>query len=131
MILIGFIKEHNNIKEAVDYSVFKSEILANNDVITDIISYLNNGVYLFGWMGVFMDLENQDIISPDCYYTDGVYVWPAYFPYYLKKHPNTQVDENFLTHISKNNFRIDESKIDSPLKEQLEIELLKRTTSQH
>ena len=125
MILTGFISEHNNIKEAIDYSTFKNNE-STNDHILDIIKYLNSGVYILGWMGVFMDLENQDIISPDSYYTDGEYIWPAYFSYYLKKHPNAQIDKNFLIHASKNNFHIDESKIDNHLKQQLEIELAKR-----
>lgn len=123
MKLIGFIKEHNNIEEAVDYSAFKEGILTNNYVVTDIISYLNSGVYLFGWMGVFMDLDNQAIISPDCYYTDGVYVWPAYFPYYIQKYPNQFIDDDFLSHVSENNFRIDETKINELTKSELEREL--------
>lgn len=127
MKLIGFIKEHNNIKEAIDYSVFKTGM--SHPVSAEIINYLDSGIYIFGWMGVFMDLDNQDIISPDCYYTDGIYVWPAYFSYYLKKHPNTQIDEHFLEHASKNNFRIDESKIDDCLKEELELEFSKRIAS--
>lgn len=126
MILTGFIKEHNNIKEAIDYSAFKNSKSTNNHVLIDIINYLNSGVYILGWMGVFTDLENQHIISPDSYYTDGEYIWPAYFSYYLKKYPNAQIDENFLAHVSRNNFRIDESKIDNHLKKQLEIELSKK-----
>ena len=128
MKLIGFIKEHNNIKEAVDYTVFKEEGLTNNYVLSDIVSYLNSGVYILGWMGYFFDIDNDSPISPDSYYTDGVYIWPAYFPHYLQKHPNSQIDEDFLADAVKNNFWIDPSKINDRLKDQMEIELLKRIT---
>lgn len=127
MKLIGFIKGHDNIEEAKEYALFqRSDSIADSE-IEAIANYLDDGVFIFGWMGYCYDLDDDTPIAPDSYYTDGIYVWPAYFPYYLRKHPNSQVDERFLAHISKNDFRIDKSKIDSPLKERLELELLKIT----
>nr|WP_298994371.1 hypothetical protein [uncultured Allomuricauda sp.] len=123
MKLIGFIREHNNVVEAQKYSSVIAGGSSNENAIQIIIDYLNSGILLLAWMGYFMDLEDNSPICPDSYYTDGVYVWPAYFPYYLKKHPNYLIDEDFLSHISKNYYLIDETKLKEGTKSKLEISL--------
>ena len=123
MKLVGFIKEHNSIVEAQEYSFIKGNNSRNQGIDEKIIDYLNSGVLVLAWMGYFMDLEDSSLISPDSYYTDGVYVWPAYFPYYLKKHPNYLIDDEFLSNISKNNYLIDQTKIKEDLKTKLEAGL--------
>lgn len=123
MKLIGFIKEHNNIIEAQGYASVRVGNASNQDSVEIIIDYLNRGILLLAWMGYFMDLEDNSLISPDSYYTDGVYVWPAYFPYYLKKYPNYLIDDEFLSHISKNNYLIGETKVKEGTKAKLENSL--------
>ena len=51
------------------------------------------------WMGYFIDPESGILICPDEYYTDGVYVWPGYFSYFLKKYPAWNLDKTFLEHV--------------------------------
>ncbi len=106
MRLIGFIKEHNNIEEAVAFSDIK-DTDNNYQEITKIIDYLNDGILVLGWMGYFTDIEDREVlISPDSYYTDGVYIWPKYFPYYLKKYPNMFIAKEFENHIIEKEFKI-------------------------
>jgi len=126
MKLVGFIKEHNSIVEAQEFSFIKGNNSRNQGIAEKIIDYLNSGVLVLAWMGYFMDLEDSSLISPDSYYTDGVYVWPAYFPYYLKKYPNYLIDDEFLSHISKNNYLVDQTKIKEDLKTKLEAGLSKK-----
>ena len=131
MKLLGFIKEHNNIDEAQEYvSVIAENTNIQDAAIEIIIDYLNSGVLLLAWMGYFIDLEDNSLISPDSYFTDGVYIWPAYFPYYLKKHQSYLIDKEFLSHISKNDYLIDETKIKEDAKAKLEAELSKKLNSQ-
>ena len=100
MKYIGFIKEHNLINEAVPLNdLIKSDLLNHSDLIHKCIEYLNSGVLVFGWMGYFMDLETNKPIAPDSYYTDGIWIWPAYFSYYLIKYPNYPIDSDFIEYI--------------------------------
>ena len=126
MKLIGFIKEHNNIKEAHEYTHVKKGGSINKNVINNIIDYLNSGELLLSWMGYFMDLEDGSLIAPDSYYTDGYYFWPAYFPYYLKKYPDYYIDKEFLSHLLECNFIINGTMITSSVKDKLEAELSKK-----
>ncbi len=126
MKLVGFIKEHNSIKEAKEYSVIRGSHSTNQEIVANTIAYLNNGMLLLAWMGYFIDLEDGNLISPDSYYTDGIYIWPAYFPYYLKKYPCYPVDDDFLTHLLKNNFQMDLIENNTNTKDRLEGELLEK-----
>lgn len=121
MKLIGFIKEHDNLEEAQEYAIIQDSSFTNQELVEKVITYLNNGVLLFGWMGYCMDLEDGSLISPHSYYTDGYYVWPSYFPYYLKKHSNYMIDDEFLLYLSKNDFVFDEAKINADTKAKLEV----------
>jgi hypothetical protein len=101
MEYIGFIKEHDNIKEAISFNEIINGIdYHHENSILDIIEYLNGGSLIFGWMGYTSDLETQTLIAPHSYYTDGLWVWPLYFPYYLKKYPNFIINKDFLNFIS-------------------------------
>ena|SRR5689334_20566463 len=70
-----------------------------------IIDYLSAGHFLFGWMS-FLREEDGTPIGNNDFFSDGVYVWPLYYLYYLKKHPNLEIDEEFIDHVRNNNFII-------------------------
>jgi len=101
---IGFIEKHNS-------KVYESRKLS--DLIgekkkpkkrIEIITYLEKGEIVISWMGYFEDNETGDILSPDCYYTDGNYIWPSYLIYYLKKYPNFKLEKQFIDYLEKSNF---------------------------
>jgi len=126
MKLIGFIKEHNNLEEAHEFKDILKKESTNLTNLDSIITYLNDGVLLLGWMGYFMDLEDNDLISPDSYYTDGFYIWPAYFPYYLAKYSKYSIDEDFIFHLSNNKYRMDKQKLQNDQMIKLENKLSKK-----
>jgi len=126
MKLIGFIKEHNNIVEARSYDSIKGDNSVTPDIMKKIIRYLNNGELILSWMGYFIDIDDGNLITPDSYFTDGNYVWPAYFTYYLKKHPKYSIDEFFLEHLHNCDFLHNESRINKKSKQRLELELSKK-----
>ncbi|WP_163408521.1 hypothetical protein [Flavobacterium ajazii] len=123
MKLIGFIKEHDNITEATEYKSIFGNKINNDEIIHKIINYLNNGIYILGWMNTIRSLDNDELIAPNCYLTDGSFVWPAYYSYYLKKHSNYKIDTNFLEHLEKINFDFSSIKVSDELKIELEKQL--------
>jgi hypothetical protein len=121
MKYLGFIKEHNNIIEAVFYNeLIDGEDYLDQKSLEIVIQYLSNGVIVLGWMNYFVDLKTKDLIAPNSFYTDGEYIWPSYLSYYLKKHPNLKIDKSFLNFIL---FKSDKIKIKNiSAKENAEIE---------
>lgn len=123
MKLVGFIREYNDLSESKKLSeLLESKSLYTTD-IEKIINYLDQGVLLLGWMGYFIDFETKELIAPDSYFTDGIWVWPSYLSYYLKKHPMLMVDEDFVKHIEKKGFQFSVEENFNTQKVSLEREL--------
>lgn len=123
MKLVGFIKEHNCIKEAVAFE----ELVINGAMPSinseKIVNYLNSGTLLLAWMGYFVDKKTKKLIGPDSYYTDGIWIWPSYFSYYLEMHPSMKIDPDFLSYVENKNFKLRmDDKFESQ-KDKLEKEL--------
>lgn len=106
MKYIGFIKEHNNIKEAIPFEKAIGGEFYEESTLAKIIEYLNSGVLLLSWMGYFTDFRTNGLIAPDSYFTDGIWVWPSHLPYYLKKHPNMILDKDFIEYLSSKQFKM-------------------------
>jgi hypothetical protein len=41
------------------------------------------------------------------YFTDGCFIWPVYYPYYLAKYPNFIISEKLYSYASSHNFVIE------------------------
>jgi hypothetical protein len=95
--LVGFIKEHNDIEDSFPIKSYLSDDSLSESEVSSVINYLERGDIVLAWMGVFLDVETQDYIAPDCYYSDGEWVWPAYLSHYLKKYSNLKLPESFLS----------------------------------
>lgn len=130
MKLLGFIKEHNCIQDAVSLNELISSASESHSNIEKVIKYLNSGALLLAWMGYFIDEKTKKPISPDSYFTDGIWVWPSYFPYYLGVYPNMKINPDFLNHLEnkKFEFRLDD-KFESQ-KNQLENELSQKLNAE-
>lgn len=127
MKYIGFIKEHDEkMSEAIHFNEIINSADEQADSIKKIVNYLDKGVLLFGWMGFVYDLENEKPIKPDSYYTDGEWIWPVYFPYYLKKYPKFPVNKDFIDYLKNKNFEFKIRHDFSQIKHQLESDLMKK-----
>ncbi len=115
MKYIGFIKEYNNISEAIPLEELVNSSSSSTASAQQVLKYLNRGILILGWMGYFIDFKTKQIIAPDSYYTDGIWVWPSYLPYYLNKFPSLQLGNEFLNYLIEKNyeFRIDEDFLNS------------------
>lgn len=87
-----------------------------------IIDYLSAGHFLFGWMS-FLREEDGTPIGNNDFFSDGVYIWPLYYLYYLKKHPNLEIDEEFIDHVRNNNFVVPQVSKESLLALEKEYDL--------
>jgi len=103
MKLVGFIKEHDH-KLGYSFNDVMQKSLKEYDTEA-IINYLDKGVLIFGWMGYFNNLETNEPVAPLAYYTDGIWVWPSYFSYYLEKYRSITFDNNFLHYLQSKNFK--------------------------
>lgn len=72
-----------------------------NDELPGIIAYLNNGVAVIKYISSIYD-DSGELIGPNVIYTDGLWVWPSYYSYYLKKYPQMLVPEAFKMWIKSN-----------------------------
>jgi hypothetical protein len=106
MKFIGFLKnEDKNIRSASEFKdMFTSEIMLST-TREKVVKYLYNGVFLTGVMSYIYDIDGIPIGNLN-YYTDGDYIWPIYYPYYLNKYENFIVSSDFLDHVFHNNFCI-------------------------
>lgn len=114
MKFIGFIKEQDR---NIGTSKPLEEMFVSNDndifLVDKVIDYLNSGVFVTGVMSFIYDDEQQPIGNLD-YFTDGEFIWPIYYPYYLKKYKNFFLDPIFVAHLHINKFTIpfvDEEKL--------------------
>lgn len=67
-----------------------------------IFSYLSKGHTLFKYVSPVYDIDGE-CIGPNIIYTDGIWVWPSYYLYYLRKHDATKIPVIFIDHIKLNN----------------------------
>lgn len=108
MKLVGFIKELDNYDWASPLCNELGEESNAEELVNNIISYLEKGKLILGWMGYFVDLRTQDPIAPHAFLTDGVWVWPSYYLYYLKMYPQYRLDNSFINYLREKNFVIGE-----------------------
>lgn len=99
MKYIGFIKELDDFPWASSLSQELGEPDNPAELIDRIMAWLQRGKLICGWMSYFIDLETKAYIEPHGYYSDGEWVWPAYYPYYLTKYPNYKIDQAFVDHV--------------------------------
>jgi hypothetical protein len=124
MKLVGFIKQHDEHLSPVSFE----ENLGSNDneteLIDKILDFLSKGTLILAWMGPFKDLETNKYAEPYAYYSDGTWLWPTYFPYYLKKFSNYKLDMDFVNYLINKNFLIMDVLPDR--RSQLEHELVEK-----
>ncbi len=100
MKYVGFIKELDNVSFAKEFKNYFTKTNKNN---LDIVGYLEKGVFIGGWMCYVSEVENIKVsIAPFGYFTDGEWIWPVYYPYYLKKYQNFYVPTDLMEYIAKN-----------------------------
>ncbi|GEN69683.1 hypothetical protein [Chryseobacterium rhizosphaerae] len=106
MKYIGFIKEYNKIPESFSLNEYKSKQNYANEEKEKILHYLKKGDVILTWMGVFLDLDNNNFIGPQIYYTDGEWIWPLYLIYYLEKEIFFDLEEEFTNYLKERKYKL-------------------------
>lgn len=103
MKLIGFLKEHHPyIEESneVNESIFIND---GDPLYTKVISYLNKGNTLLYYMEIILD-SRGNTVGPLSIQTDGYWIWPSYFQYYLKRYPHNDLYNFFINDLEQRQF---------------------------
>lgn len=83
MKYVGFIKELDELSFANEFKSCFTNIYRDN---SDVVESLDKGVSFASWIDYVSEIEDIEIlIAPFKYFTDGKWIWPVYFSYYLKK----------------------------------------------
>jgi hypothetical protein len=105
MQAIGFLKKYDQqnrfASEMDDYQ--NSTIELGEGELEKVIDYLNRGKIFFDWMHKVFD--DQIEIGPCLYYTDGSYIWPVYYPYFINKHGKAFISAAFIAHLREREFK--------------------------
>nr|WP_294950508.1 hypothetical protein [uncultured Mucilaginibacter sp.] len=103
--LVGFVKEYHNNEQAIPFEDFISSRSGKYD-FEKILKYLRQGDLVFGWMSYIMDLKTNLPLVPNNYHTDGIWVWPAYFPYFIARYPllDNDIDHEFISYLENKDY---------------------------
>lgn len=131
MKLVGFIKEYDNIEDALPFHQMVYGSRLHPGVVRDRLNrYMAAGQKVFAWMSFCSDLETGESICPNAYYTDGVWVWPAYFKYYLEVSNSIYVAPEFLTYLENRDFMFEAPDEFGPVVANIQQQLLRYLTAQ-
>jgi len=105
MKLTGFILEHDEYSvDAFYFEEMRGGSIIEAELLSKIISYLENGEFIYGWMHYESDWLSKETLCPNGYYTDGIWVWPGYYTEYLKKYPGVRIRKSFVDYMASNDF---------------------------
>ncbi|WP_343307725.1 hypothetical protein AAHN97_11350 [Chitinophaga niabensis] len=100
MEFIGFINEcDRNIRSARPFKEMFVTSNVDEEARKKFIEYLAKGQFFGGVMTYMRDLIDGEDIGPMNYYTDGKYIWPVYYLFYLKKYPSFCVSSEMIAYL--------------------------------
>lgn len=110
MIFIGLLNnEELNLPSISTEQYFSENLKREHTFLTKLFKYLKSGPCIAGVMNIVHDVFTNERIDGASYFTDGRYIWPVYFPYYIEKYPERVfIPSDFIEHIVKNDFNIPE-----------------------
>jgi len=67
-----------------------------------IVNYLDRGIPVIHFISDIYD-DNNERIGPNTIYTDGLWIWPSYYSFYLRKYPEMIIPDTFRQHVKQRN----------------------------
>jgi hypothetical protein len=98
MKYLGYISPYDYGNEKLESYRTGKEI--DPDLLRDVLKYLKQGTLIWTWMESWFDDEGQ-FIGGATYYTDGEWVWPYYFVYFIEKYKDLKINKKFIEKIKK------------------------------
>ena len=100
---IGFYREHYLSEDLPSLQSLIGESQPNSNVSSKMIDYLLNGlIFRYECLPLFSFFENKPISRSKVYLTDGKWIWPIEYVYYIEKY-GLPIDVSFKSHIEENN----------------------------
>ena len=103
MKTIGFVKERDNKiikREYLDNQANLNFSITNKIEKEKVVDYLINSEKVFSiTLSLF---DDEKYIGPYTIYSDGEWLWPSHFPYFLEK--NDFINNDFLNHVRNKNY---------------------------
>jgi hypothetical protein len=107
MKTIGFIKEHDSGTIKEEYldkpSDFDFSFITEREK-KKITNYLNNAETIWAFLRALSDGDNY--IGPYTFLSDGEWIWPSHFAYYLNKFDFSSMTDDFLNHIRAKEYKV-------------------------
>lgn len=109
MQVIGFRQLEDYTKDSIYSQQERSRIDLSIDDVKRVVSYLEEGAYVIGFLEAVVD--GDVVVGGYSILTDGEWMWPSHFSYFLNKkatHEGTEniIDKAFWEHVVSNNFII-------------------------
>lgn len=101
MKVIGFLKNYNpELHCSRDLTDLFASTVVEDQKQSVVIEYLNNnGSPIVSFISdIYTD--QGELIGPYIIYSDGKWIWPSYYSFYLKKYPQIYVPEEFRLYIN-------------------------------
>lgn len=97
MKYVGVIKAHH--VEAADFNSDRAALNISPDDVNLVKNYIENrGRSFVVTMLVVRSLITNESITGLAFYTDGFWIWPSYFSYYLEKNA-VKIPSEFLAYV--------------------------------
>ena len=106
MKLVGFLREYDSFA-AVNLSLkdIRNPTPTDPLLVNKVILYLKQGREFEGLMDWVSDVEDESIeLGYTAYFTDGTWIWPMYFTYYLTKFNDYKIPEEFANYLMDRDF---------------------------
>ncbi|RFM33186.1 hypothetical protein [Chitinophaga silvisoli] len=102
MNAVGFLQIHDpHIACSREISSLFSDSFLDKEKLSEICNYLESGVSIVRYISNLYD-EGGELIGPNVIYTDGIWIWPSYYSFYLKKYPQILIPDDLQFHIGLN-----------------------------
>lgn len=102
---VGFLDEYDEGKGFPSIKDAFEKGLDNSYFASKVLKHLEYGKIVFACMHYIQDWETDKLLVPHGYFTDGQWVWPSYFPYYLQNHKDYKIDAEFLEYLKQRDFK--------------------------
>jgi len=100
MNVIGFLITHNpEIKCARDLEDLFSGATVDQTDLEQVILYVRQGIPTIKFMSDVCDTDGKSM-GQLMYLTDGEWIWPGYYVYYLAKYPGIKVPKVFIDYVN-------------------------------
>ena len=106
MRMAGFIKDMEDgiLGESIDYDSLNLDTVAiGHSAVDKVLDYLQKGKMVFA-MPLALEDTDGSYIGPYTICTDGEWIWPGYYSYYIKTNKVGEIPKDLLDRMAGNNF---------------------------